>query len=102
MRLSWVILIQTTQPAKNLLHYDANLNCPSRCHGSNYFSFDDFCQQYLQNWWNEQSNMAPAAKSRPRRRAEDMSHHEAAAIIQKAWRKHIVSNPSIILLNMAT
>lgn len=58
--------------------------------------FDLFCQKYLQNWWNEQSKQAvgtPASQkiSRPPRKlAADMTNQEAATIIQKAWRKHIV------------
>lgn len=82
------------------------------------FRFDEFSAIYIQNWWKKhrekvrESAPPPPAyvhapqiipqpisvkPSRPRRHLTDRM---AATIIQKSWRRHIVSTLSFDLINL--
>ena len=75
------------------------------------FSFDDFCATYIQDWWRDKMAgrqeyvppqptvrsqvEAPRARSPevvvPRRPPRVFGLQDAASTIQRAWRRHIVS-----------
>lgn len=83
-----------------------------------FFRFDEFSAIYIQNWWKKhrekvrESAPPPPAyvhapqvipqpisvkPSRPRR---PLTERMAATIIQKSWRRHIVSTLSLYLINL--
>jgi len=84
-----------------------------------FFRFDEFSAIYIQNWWKkhrekvrESAPPPPPAyvhapqvipqpisvkPSRPRR---PLTERMAATIIQKSWRRHIVSTLSLDLINL--
>lgn len=62
--------------------------------------FEDFCATYIQDWWKDQRVRRPRKNQPqtvpvykepviPKRPVRILNVHEAAAMIQKAWRRHI-------------
>ncbi|XP_053397845.1 protein MFI-like isoform X1 [Mercenaria mercenaria] len=60
-------------------------------------SFEDFCATYIQDWWKDHCLRHPSRPRKtvpkqpviPKRPVRILNVQEAAAMIQKAWRRHI-------------